>query len=59
MSFHLQLTGFSPLPPPQATHVMVHFDNDTDVVTGLKQKIHYGRPIWDKEFDQVCKENPT
>lgn len=45
--------------PPQATHVMVHFDKDTDVVTGLKQKTHYGRPIWDKEFEQVRKENPT
>lgn len=43
----------------QANHVMVHFDEDTDVVTGLKQKTHYGRPNWDKEFDEVRKENPT
>lgn len=60
MSFHLELTGFFlSLLPPQATHVMVHFDKDTDVVTGLKQKTHYGRPIWDKEFEQVRIENPT
>uniref|UniRef100_A0AAQ4R007 NADPH oxidase 1 n=1 Tax=Gasterosteus aculeatus aculeatus TaxID=481459 RepID=A0AAQ4R007_GASAC len=32
---------------------------DTDVVTGLKQKTNYGRPAWDKEFEQVRKENPT
>lgn len=38
---------------------MVHADADTDVVTGLKQKTNYGRPNWDKEFEQVCKENPT
>lgn len=43
----------------QATHVRVHSDEDTDVVTGLKQKTHYGRPAWDKEFEQVRKENPT
>lgn len=38
---------------------MVHFDQDTDVVTGLKQKTHYGRPNWEKEFEQVRNENPT
>lgn len=59
MSFHLKLSGGFFSLPPQATHVMVHFDKDTDVVTGLKQKTHYGRPIWDKEFEQVRKENPT
>uniref|UniRef100_A0A3Q3VJ84 FAD-binding FR-type domain-containing protein n=1 Tax=Mola mola TaxID=94237 RepID=A0A3Q3VJ84_MOLML len=32
---------------------------ERDVVTGLKQKTHYGRPAWDKEFEQVRKENPT
>lgn len=38
---------------------MVHSDEDIDVVTGLKQKIYYGRPAWDKEFEEVRKENPT
>ena len=37
---------------------MVHFDEETDIVTGLKQKCHYGRPNWDIEFEQVRKENP-
>lgn len=61
-SFHLKLKHvFSPplTVSSQATHVMVHFDQDTDVITGLKQKTHYGRPAWDKEFEQVRKENPT
>lgn len=38
---------------------MVHFDKVTDVITGLKQKTHYGRPNWDKEFEQVRQENPS
>uniref|UniRef100_A0A672JAR4 FAD-binding FR-type domain-containing protein n=1 Tax=Salarias fasciatus TaxID=181472 RepID=A0A672JAR4_SALFA len=36
-----------------------NFVSDTDVITGLKQKTQYGRPMWDKEFEQVRKENPT
>uniref|UniRef100_A0A669D4U6 NADPH oxidase 1 n=1 Tax=Oreochromis niloticus TaxID=8128 RepID=A0A669D4U6_ORENI len=56
LTYKLYLTGWD---QSHATHVMVHFDKDTDVVTGLKQKTHYGRPIWDKEFEQVRKENPT
>lgn len=43
----------------QADHVMVHSDQDKDVVTGLKQKTNYGRPDWNKEFEEVRKENPT
>lgn len=43
----------------QADHVTVYVDHDKDVVTGLKQKTHYGRPAWDKEFEIVRKENPT
>ncbi|KAM3866779.1 NADPH oxidase 1 [Diretmus argenteus] len=56
LTYKLYLTGWD---QSHATHVMVHFDEDTDVVTGLKQKTHYGRPNWEKEFEQVRKENPT
>ncbi|XP_029368452.1 NADPH oxidase 1 isoform X2 [Echeneis naucrates] len=56
LTYKLYLTGWD---QSTAQHVTVHFDQDTDVVTGLKQKTHYGRPIWDKEFEQVRKENPT
>lgn len=43
----------------QADHAMVHFDKDTDIITGLKQKTLYGRPNWDKEFEEVRKDNPS
>ncbi|XP_063046325.1 NADPH oxidase 1 [Engraulis encrasicolus] len=56
LTYKLFLTGWD---KTHATHAMVHFDNDKDIVTGLKQKTHYGRPNWDKEFEQVRKENPT
>uniref|UniRef100_A0A668A2H2 NADPH oxidase 1 n=1 Tax=Myripristis murdjan TaxID=586833 RepID=A0A668A2H2_9TELE len=56
LTYKLYLTGWD---QSHTAHVMVHFDADTDVVTGLKQKTHYGRPNWDKEFEQVRKENPT
>ncbi|XP_041929796.1 NADPH oxidase 1 [Alosa sapidissima] len=56
LTYKLYLTGWD---KSHATHAMVHFDEDTDIVTGLKQKTHYGRPNWDKEFEQIRKENPT
>ncbi|XP_011478240.1 NADPH oxidase 1 [Oryzias latipes] len=56
LTYKLFLTGWD---QGHTDQVIVHFDEDTDVVTGLKQKTHYGRPNWDKEFDQVRKENPA
>ncbi|KAB5571172.1 hypothetical protein PHYPO_G00222040 [Pangasianodon hypophthalmus] len=56
LTYKLYLTGWD---HTHAAHVMVHFDKDTDVITGLKQKTHYGRPNWDKEFEQVRQENPS
>ncbi|XP_023647954.1 NADPH oxidase 1 [Paramormyrops kingsleyae] len=56
LTYNLYLTGWD---SSHAAHVMVHFDKDTDVITGLKQKTHYGRPNWDKEFEQICNENPS
>uniref|UniRef100_UPI0037E86F97 NADPH oxidase 1 n=1 Tax=Semicossyphus pulcher TaxID=241346 RepID=UPI0037E86F97 len=56
LTYKLFLTGWD---QSHANHAWVHFDEDTDVVTGLKQKTQYGRPAWDKEFEQVRKENPT
>ncbi|XP_029020568.1 NADPH oxidase 1 [Betta splendens] len=55
LTYKLFLTGWD---QSHITHVTVHFDKETDVVTGLKQKTHYGRPVWDKEFEQVRQENP-
>ncbi|XP_030621946.1 NADPH oxidase 1 [Chanos chanos] len=56
LTYKLYLTGWD---QSHAAHAMVHFDKDTDIITGLKQKTHYGRPNWDKEFEQVRKENPS
>ncbi|XP_064422719.1 NADPH oxidase 1 [Latimeria chalumnae] len=39
-------------------HVMVHFDKETDIVTGLKQKTYYGRPNWDNEFKILTETHP-
>ncbi|KAM7000247.1 NADPH oxidase 1 [Tautogolabrus adspersus] len=56
LTYKLFLTGWD---QSHANHELVHFDENKDVVTGLKQKTQYGRPAWDKEFEQVRKENPT
>ncbi|KAM9356934.1 NADPH oxidase 1 [Symphorus nematophorus] len=56
LTYKLYLTRWD---QSHADHVKVRSDEDTDVITGLKQKTHYGRPAWDKEFEQVRKENPT
>nr|XP_046261464.1 NADPH oxidase 1 [Scatophagus argus] len=56
LTYKLYLTKWD---QSQADHVMVHSDEDKDVITGLRQKTYYGRPAWDKEFEQVRKENPT
>ncbi|CAL8263260.1 unnamed protein product [Lota lota] len=56
LTYKLFLTGWD---QSHTAHVMVRFDEDTDVVTGLKQKTNYGRPNWEKEFEQVRKENPS
>ncbi|KAK1167464.1 cytochrome b-245 heavy chain-like [Acipenser oxyrinchus oxyrinchus] len=55
LSYKLFLTGWD---HSHAAHVMVHFDKDTDVVTGLKQKTHYGRPNWEKEFEDIRNAHP-
>lgn len=56
LTYKLYLTGWD---QSLADFFNVNFDKDTDVVTGLKQKTIIGRPVWDKEFEQVCNENPT
>ncbi|XP_072126674.1 NADPH oxidase 1 [Mobula birostris] len=55
LNYKLYLTGWD---ATQAVHIKVHFDKETDVVTGLKQKTHYGRPNWDKEFHLIAQAHP-
>ncbi|XP_059201755.1 NADPH oxidase 1 [Centropristis striata] len=56
LTYKLYLTGWD---DNLVNTERIRSDEDTDVITGLKQKTHYGRPVWDKEFEQVRKENPT
>uniref|UniRef100_A0A3Q3VXE2 FAD-binding FR-type domain-containing protein n=1 Tax=Mola mola TaxID=94237 RepID=A0A3Q3VXE2_MOLML len=56
LTYKLYLTQWD---QSHVNHVIIRSDEERDVVTGLKQKTHYGRPAWDKEFEQVRKENPT
>uniref|UniRef100_A0A8C4SNZ6 NADPH oxidase 1 n=1 Tax=Erpetoichthys calabaricus TaxID=27687 RepID=A0A8C4SNZ6_ERPCA len=56
LNYKLFLTGWD---HSHAAHVMVHFDKETDIVTGLKHKTQYGRPNWDKEFTDIRNAHPT
>ncbi|XP_064343180.1 NADPH oxidase 3 [Camelus dromedarius] len=51
LSYHIFLTGWD---ENQAFHIALHWDENTDVITGLKQKTFYGRPNWNNEFRQVA-----
>ncbi|XP_061104708.1 cytochrome b-245 heavy chain-like isoform X2 [Conger conger] len=56
LTYKLYLTGFD---QSHIDYENPRFDQDTDIITGLKQKTHYCRPMWDREFQQIRKENPT
>lgn len=43
---------------PQATHFVVHHEEEKDVITGLKQKTLYGRPNWENEFKTIAGKHP-
>uniref|UniRef100_A0A8C3VYL7 NADPH oxidase 2 n=1 Tax=Catagonus wagneri TaxID=51154 RepID=A0A8C3VYL7_9CETA len=56
LSYHIFLTGWD---ENQAFHIALHWDENTDVITGLKQKTFYGRPNWNNEFRQVAYSHPS
>ncbi|KAI5193887.1 Nadph Oxidase 3 [Manis pentadactyla] len=56
LSYHIFLTGWD---ENQAIHIALHWNDDTDVITGLKQKTFYGRPNWDHEFRQIAYHHPS
>ncbi|XP_046524720.1 NADPH oxidase 3 [Equus quagga] len=56
LSYHIFLTGWD---ENQAVHIALHWDENTDVVTGLKQKTFYGRPNWNNEFRQIAYNHPS
>ncbi|XP_062954076.1 NADPH oxidase 3 [Cynocephalus volans] len=56
LSYHIFLTGWD---ENQAIHIALHWDENTDVITGLKQKTFYGRPNWNSEFKQIAYNHPS
>ncbi|EPQ11841.1 NADPH oxidase 3 [Myotis brandtii] len=55
LSYHIFLTGWD---ENQVIHIALHWDENTDVITGLKQKTFYGRPNWNNEFRQIAYNHP-
>uniref|UniRef100_A0A8C4KVA2 NADPH oxidase 1 n=1 Tax=Equus asinus asinus TaxID=83772 RepID=A0A8C4KVA2_EQUAS len=41
-----------------AGHAALNFDKATDILTGLKQKTFFGRPMWDNEFSAIATAHP-
>uniref|UniRef100_A0A452U7X0 NADPH oxidase 1 n=1 Tax=Ursus maritimus TaxID=29073 RepID=A0A452U7X0_URSMA len=41
-----------------AGHATLNFDKATDILTGLKQKTSFGRPMWDNEFSTIANAHP-
>ncbi|XP_012615041.1 NADPH oxidase 3 [Microcebus murinus] len=56
LSYHIFLTGWD---ENQAIHIALHWDGNTDVITGLKQKTFYGRPHWNNEFKRIAYNHPS
>ncbi|KAM5221276.1 NADPH oxidase 1 isoform 1-T1 [Ctenodactylus gundi] len=55
LNFRLFLTGWD---SNIAGHAALNFDKATDILTGLKQKTSYGRPMWDNEFSRIAAAHP-
>uniref|UniRef100_A0A674JM26 NADPH oxidase 1 n=1 Tax=Terrapene triunguis TaxID=2587831 RepID=A0A674JM26_9SAUR len=55
LNYRLFLTGWDHSIAGQA---VFNFDKDMDVVTGLKQKTSFGRPMWSNEFSAVATAHP-
>ncbi|OBS83679.1 hypothetical protein A6R68_22351 [Neotoma lepida] len=55
LNYRLFLTGWD---SNIAGHAALNFDKATDVLTGLKQKTSFGRPMWDNEFSRIAAAHP-
>ena len=42
----------------QARTIVIHEDEEEDIITGCRQKTRYGRPEWNKIFGQVARSHP-
>ncbi|XP_066276251.1 cytochrome b-245 heavy chain-like [Branchiostoma lanceolatum] len=41
----------------QAKNIILHEEENSDVITGLQQKTHYGRPHWDQIFSNIAQSH--
>nr|XP_027788606.1 NADPH oxidase 1 isoform X1 [Marmota flaviventris] len=55
LNYRLFLTGWN---SNIAGHAALNFDKATDILTGLKQKTSFGRPMWDNEFSTIATTHP-
>ncbi|CAK7312457.1 NADPH oxidase 1 [Vulpes lagopus] len=55
LNYRLFLTGWD---SNIASHATLNFDKATDILTGLKQKTSFGRPMWDNEFSTIANAHP-
>eukprot|EP00069_Balaena_mysticetus_P016755 bmy_10074T0 len=55
LNYRLFLTGWD---CNFAGHAALSFDKATDILTGLKQKTSFGRPMWDNEFSTIATTHP-
>jgi len=56
LEYHIYLTrGWN---QDQARNIALHEGSDRDVITGLQQKMNFGRPNWDQIFKGVADSHP-
>ncbi|XP_062039803.1 NADPH oxidase 1 isoform X2 [Lepus europaeus] len=55
LNYRLFLTGWD---SNIVGHAALNFDKATDILTGLKQKTSFGRPMWDNEFSTIATAHP-
>lgn len=55
LNYRLFLTGWD---SNIAGHAALNYDKTTDILTGLKQKTSFGRPMWDNEFSTIASAHP-
>ena len=44
--------------PQQARTIVLHEDEEEDIITGCRQKTRYGRPEWKGIFSSIARSHP-
>ncbi|ELK05143.1 NADPH oxidase 1 [Pteropus alecto] len=55
LNYRLFLTGWD---SNIAGHAALNFDKATDILTGLRHKTFFGRPVWENEFSTIATTHP-